>query len=212
MEKYQVVIIIPAFNEENTIANVVQSVKKYGDVIVVNDASIDSTEKRARGSGAIVINHNQNKGYDQALNSGFIEAERRNYDAVITFDADGQHRPFYIKKVIEMLDDGADIVITNRDIHQRVAESFFSFITKKIYGIYDPLSGLKGYRISIYKSLGHFDSYGSIGTELMLFAVKNGYSMKQFPIKLKERIDAPRFGKALNANYKIFRAMLNSFI
>ena len=58
MGEYKVAIVIPAFNEENTIVEVVQSVKQYGDVIVVNDASIDGTEERSKNAGAIVFNHN----------------------------------------------------------------------------------------------------------------------------------------------------------
>ena len=61
MDKHQVAIVIPAFNEEDTIYNEVQSVKEDGVVIVVNDASVDDTEKKARKAGAIVINHKQQR-------------------------------------------------------------------------------------------------------------------------------------------------------
>ena len=73
MDKHKVAIVIPAFNEEATIYNQVQSVKENGVVIVVNDASTDYTEKKALKAGAIVINHKNNKGYDGALNSGFFK-------------------------------------------------------------------------------------------------------------------------------------------
>ena len=85
MDKYQIAIVIPAFNEEATIFNVVQSVKKYGAVIVVDDASTDETKKIAKNAGAIVVSHQKNKGYDGALNSGFAKADELNYKAIIRF-------------------------------------------------------------------------------------------------------------------------------
>ena len=98
MDKSQVAIVIPAFNEESTISNVVQSVTQYGVVIVVNDTSTDKTEQMAEGAGAILVNHKENKGYDGALNSGFAKAKELNCDIVITFDADGQHNEEYIQE------------------------------------------------------------------------------------------------------------------
>ena len=88
MGKYKIAIIIPAFNEEVTIFRVVQSVRGYGEVIVVNDASTDETEKIAEKAGAILVNHKNNEGYDAALNSGFAKAGELNCDVVITFDAE----------------------------------------------------------------------------------------------------------------------------
>ena len=80
-------------------------------------------------------------------------------------------------------------------------------MTKFLYGLSDPLCGLKGYRMSVYRALGHFDAYGSIGTELTLFSVRSGFRLEQVPIVVRERNGHPRFGRKLQANYKIFRAM-----
>ena len=102
MDKYKIAIVIPAFNEETTIYDVVQSVEKYGLVIVVNDASIDRTKQMAEDAGAIVVSHKENQGYDGALNSGFLKAEMLNCKAVVTFDADGQHSAEFIEKLITM--------------------------------------------------------------------------------------------------------------
>ena len=78
MGRFKLAIIIPAFNEENTIFEVVKSVKNYGIAIVVNDASSDNTEKIAESAGAVLVNHKENKGYDSALISGFKMAEKLN--------------------------------------------------------------------------------------------------------------------------------------
>jgi hypothetical protein len=69
---------------------------------------------------------------------------------------------------------------------------------------------MKAYRLSVYKALGHFDSYGSIGTELMIFAAKKKYSIRQIAFNVRERSGESRFGHMLSANYKIIRAMILS--
>ena len=66
---------------------------------------------------------------------------------------------------------------------------------------------MKAYRIEIYNELGHFDSYNSIGTELAIFASKKNKKIKQINFKTNERLDNPRFGKIIFANYKILRAL-----
>lgn len=210
MDKHQVAIVIPAFNEEVTIYNQVQLVKEYGLVIVVNDASTDNTEQKALKAGAIVINHKINKGYDGALNSGFLNAHELGCEIIITFDADGQHDPGTIKKIITLINNGYDVVIGVRSKFQRSSEYIFSWVSKFKWGIQDPLCGIKGYRIDVYKKLGHFSSYESIGTELSIFSHNLGFKIIQIPVKIFDRIDKPRFGSKLSTNIKILCALFNS--
>ena len=87
----------------------------------------------------------------------------------------------------------------------------FSWYTDFLYGIKDPLSGLKAYRIEIYKEIGHFDSFCSCGTEMIIYAAKNNYSIGQFNFEIFDREDEPRFGGSLKANCKIIRALILSF-
>ena len=210
MDKHKVAIVIPAFNEQDTIYGEVQSVKDNGIVIVVNDASIDDTEKRALKAGAIVVNHKVNKGYDGALNSGFIKANELDCDIIITFDADGQHDPYVIKKFIMLLNSGYDVVIGIRSNFQRLSEYIFSWVSKFKWGINDPLCGMKGYSAKVYKKLGHFSSYESIGTELCIFSQKFGFKIVQIPVQVQDRIDNSRMGGRLAANIKILSALFHS--
>ena len=212
MERSSLGIVIPAFNEAHTISEIVALCNKYGRSIVVDDGSIDATGDVAIASGAEVIRHDVNKGYDSALQSGFKLANELGCQYVITIDADGQHDPTLIVKFSSLLDAGADVVIGNRNERPRFAEFCFGLFTKILYGLKDPLCGLKAYRMSLYEKLGHFDSYQSIGTELALFAVRNGFKLEQVPVVVRIRADKPRFGHKLCANYKIFRAMLLCFI
>ncbi len=212
MEEYKVAIVIPAFNEALTIAEVINSVKAYGCTIVVNDASVDNTQQIAEDAGAIVINHKENKGYDGALNSGFNKAVELNFDVVITFDADGQHSSDLLEKYIQLINENFQVVIGIRDRFQRIAEYIFSWVARKKWGILDPLCGMKAYHIDVYKKLGHFDSYDSIGTELSIFAAKNKINIAQLPIKTNKRTDASRFGNRVSANIRIFRALWHGVI
>ena len=212
MGKYKVAIIIPAFNEDATISQVVDSAKEYGCPIVVNDGSTDNTQAAATKSGAIVVNHLSNQGYDNALNSGFIEADKRNYDAVITFDADGQHNTSYLKEYIRLINENYDVVIGIRSNFQRIAEYVFSWVSMARWGIHDPLCGMKGYHIDVFKNLGHFDSYNSIGTELSIFAVKSKMKIAQLHIKVNKRNDKSRFGNRFLANIRIFYSLWKGMI
>jgi len=184
----------------------------YGIAIVIDDGSSDRTGEIALGEGAQVVRHETNKGYDAALESGFRKAAALGCKFVITIDADGQHDPLLLAKFCELLDAGADIVVGNRNERARLAEYCFAFLTKTMYGIADPLCGLKAYRMKIYSELGHFDSYGSIGTELALYAVRQGYRLQEVPVVVRERSGLPRFGRRFSANYKIFRAMFLSLV
>ena len=74
MVRSKVAIIIPAFNEEETITKVVKEATKFGKVIVIDDGSLDKTGEKAKRSGAILQIHKANLGYDAALNTGFKKA------------------------------------------------------------------------------------------------------------------------------------------
>lgn len=207
MDRCRIAIVIPAFNEAATIGPVIFSVFQYGKPIVVDDGSSDETSQLASSLGASVVGHAVNRGYDQAINSGFVRAEELGCEYVITIDADGQHDPSLLSRFIGSLDSGADVVIGVRDRCQRLAEHIFAWVAEKKWGIQDPLCGMKAYRIGLYKEVGHFDSYGSIGTELALYAAKNGKRIVQLPVKIRERIDAPRFGRIFSANWRILYAL-----
>ena len=209
MLKYKVAIVIPAFNEEATISDVVQSVKEYGIVIVVNDASSDKTKKMAESAGAIVINHKDNKGYDDALNSGFKKAEELDCNAIISFDADGQHSAELLSQYIDELKKGIDLVLGVRPNTQRFAEKIFKLYTQFKFKWNDPLCGMKGYTMELYRNRGWFDSLHSIGTELAMFGILNNYKVSQINIPISTRNDNPRFASTLKANIVIFKALFN---
>lgn len=207
MDRSRVGIVIPALNEAATIGAVVEAARNLGIPIVVDDGSGDRTGAVAAAAGAAVVRHETNRGYDPALNSGFAEADRLGCERVLTMDADGQHDPAVAAAFLHALDEGADVVVGIRDRRQRIAEHLFAWVARIKWGLRDPLCGMKAYRMDVYRSLGHFDSYNSIGTELALHAARGGRRIVQIPVRTREREGTPRFGRRLAANLKIWRAL-----
>jgi glycosyltransferase involved in cell wall biosynthesis len=207
MDRSRIAIVIPALNESSTIVGVVEAAAKHGVPIVVDDGSTDGTAGLASRAGAVVISHVENLGYDAALNSGFKKAAELESEIIVTLDADGQHDPSLINKFIDAIGKGVDVVVGVRSRRQRLAEHLFAGCTSFRFGIKDPMCGMKAYRTVVYKALGHFDSCGSVGTELMIFAAKNGFRIGQIEFEARERNGRSRFGQAIAGNYKIMRAM-----
>lgn len=207
-ERFKVAIVIPAYNEGATIGQVVKLAGKHGTVIVVNDASTDNTNSEAKKMGAVLVNHSRNKGYDGALNSGFIKAYELKCDAVITFDADGQHSHELLPVYIDLLRKGVGLVLGVRPKKQRVSESLFALYTKFMFGWNDPLCGMKGYSMSLYADRGYFDSIKSIGTELAFFGIQNKLKFSEVKIPKIKRQDSPRFHSIYIANLKIIKSLI----
>lgn len=109
-------IAIPAWNEEASITDVVSTVKRHrpqADVLVVNDGSTDQTASRAAQAGAAVITLPFNVGVGGAMRTAFLYAQRRGYTALVQVDADGQHDPADVDRLLEALDE-ADVVVGTR--------------------------------------------------------------------------------------------------
>jgi glycosyltransferase involved in cell wall biosynthesis len=206
MERSRIAIIVPALNEAATIGAVLAQVGEFGLPIVVDDGSNDATAPLARAAGADVVTHAFNQGYDGALNSGFARAVQLGCDFVITIDADGQHNPEQLREMIGYLDDGYQMVLGVRDRFQRLGERLFARCASFLWSVSDPLCGMKGYSVELYRMAGQFDTVRSIGTEL---AVRSKLARTiEMPIVTRHRVDAPRFGRRIAANYKILRALV----
>jgi len=205
---FKVAIVVPAFNEEKTIEKVVQSIRGHGAVIVVNDGSVDRTSEIAVAAGAIVLTHPVNMGYDAALNTGFKKAKKEHYNAVITFDGDGQHSAESLSVFIDELKKGTELVLGIRPNTQRFSEWLFKIYTKNRFNWHDPLCGMKGYRTSLINDVDKIFTYHSIGTELAIKSIRSKCSIKQVNIKSISRKGRSRFGDGFLANLKIIKALI----
>ena len=97
----KVVVIVPAFNEEETIVPIIKRSKRTAPVLVVDDGSVDNTAEVARLAGATVVSLCRNVGVDNALAFGFKTAAELGYQVIATIDADGQHDPDLLPSIIE---------------------------------------------------------------------------------------------------------------
>lgn len=207
MERPRVGIVVPALNEAETIADVVERISCYGQAIVVDDGSTDATAELAREAGADVVSHLVNQGYDAALNTGFARAAELGCTYIITIDADGQHNPAQLTQMIALLDEGNELVLGIRDRFARIGETIFARCANFLWGVADPMCGMKGYATSLYTRAGHFDRYKLIGSELAVRSIVAGCRTAKMDIIVCDRLDAPRFGRRISANYRILRAM-----
>ena len=99
MEKNKVLVVIPAYNEEENIQTVVNEVRKTNpmvDIVVINDGSKDETLQKAKLTKAKIIDLPNNLGIGGAVQTGMLYANKNDYDIAIQLDADGQHNPIYI--------------------------------------------------------------------------------------------------------------------
>lgn len=208
MKSARVAIVIPAFNESKAIVAVVTGISVYGIAIVVNDGSTDNTGQLARAAGALVVHHQVNRGYDAALASGLAKAVAEEFDFAITIDGDGQHEPALIESLLRELLDGADLVVGIRARFQRVSETLFAGLAAVLWGVSDPLCGMKGYRLSKLKGVGSLCSYPSIGTELTIRAARSAWNVRQVPVTTRDRKGRSRFGDGFYADWLILRALL----
>ena len=196
MSNLDIVIGIPAYNEEKNIAAIILKLKKITEkIIVCNDGSTDLTEDIASKLGAIVINHETNMGYGSAIRSLFQKAKELGTEILVTFDADGQHRTTDIKTVIEpILKNQADIVIGSRflDRDDKVPEyrKFGIKVITKVTNasinqkLTDSQSGFRAYTKKVLSEINPSEYGMGVSTEILIKASSKGFKIVEVPIKV----------------------------
>lgn len=188
-------VIIPAYNEAQTVRNVIEQISKlYPDfeIIVINDGSTDATASLAREAGAIVYSHPYNIGNGAAIKSGIRIASG---EVLVFMDADGQHAPEDIKKMLEHFPDydmvvGArskrDHVSLGRALGNRIFNRFASYVAK--FDIQDLTSGFRAIKSDIANSLLYLlpNTY-SYPTTITLGALRSGRCVKYVSINTQVR-------------------------
>jgi glycosyltransferase involved in cell wall biosynthesis len=193
---------IPAYNEAPTIAAVVRDVRHAmpeADLLVVNDGSRDATADILRDLGVPVATHLCNLGYGRAIQTSIKYALANDYDILVTLDADGQHRPADIRRVVDDLRrNGWDALIGSRYAEmgsyayappgRRLGMRLFSILTRVVSGrrIYDTTSGLKILRRSVFAPLveWHFVDFHA---EAIVYLSRLGFRVGEHPISAAER-------------------------
>lgn len=194
------VAIIPAFNEEEALPDVIAKTLKYVDkVIIVNDGSIDKTAEVAIEAGAEVINHSTNLGKGEALKSGFKAVG--NDSIIITIDGDGQHNPDEIPDLIKpIIENGADLVNGSRYMngpeentpaYRRVGQRVLDIATNISAGITvtDSQSGFRAFSPKSKCCFRFKDTGFGIESEMLVDAAEAGLKIVEVPITVRYDVD-----------------------
>tara|TARA_A100001015_G_C14833208_1_gene649416 strand:+ start:187 stop:861 length:675 start_codon:yes stop_codon:yes gene_type:complete len=215
LERSSLAIIVPTFNEEKTIQKITKEIFSYGVPVIIDDCSDDKSEQIVNSISQNVIKHRnkKNMGYEKSIQIGFEIAEVNKFNYVITFDADGQHFSKDIENIKNYLEKGFDIVIGERKYLQRFSEKIFSIFFNFFFNISDPLSGLKGYNMKIFRENNHiFDSKKLVGTELLIKSLIKKKKIKTLKINSFAREGNSRYGNLFSANFKILKAFIKCVI
>ncbi|MBW2064749.1 MAG: glycosyltransferase family 2 protein [Deltaproteobacteria bacterium] len=195
MAKPEVSVIIPAFNEEDTIGDVIARISMLYpefEIIVINDGSTDKTGTVAKEAGAIVYNHPYNIGNGAAVKSGIRIASG---EILVFMDGDGQHDPDDIKSLLDCLPE-YDMVVGarsrnqhsswNRALGNKIYNKFASYVAK--FPVQDLTSGFRAIKADLARSLLYLlpNTY-SYPTTLTLGVLRNGRSMKYVPVEVRVR-------------------------
>lgn len=206
-------VIIPAYNETQTIGDVVRKIRSlYPDfeIIVIDDGSTDDTAVFARAAGATVFSHPYNIGNGAAAKSGIRHA---NGEILVFMDGDGQHDPKDIARLIENMHDydmvvGARFINSQASIGRAVGNKFYnilaSYVTK--FKIEDLTSGFRAVKSDLARQFLYlFPNTYSYPTTLTLSALRSGRPLQYIPIEVKNR-------KAGKSNIGLFKDGVRFFM
>lgn len=195
----KLVIIVPALNEGQVILKTLKflpkKIKNFSniDIVVINDGSTDNTKSQALKAKAIVISHVVNRGLGAAIKTGLEWAREQNADAVVTFDADGQHDAKDIQRLLKPIVKGkADLAIGSRfKVRQNVpidrllinwGANFISFL---FFGVRstDTQSGLRAFSKKAISKIDYKADRMEFSSEILIEAKRHNLKVSEIPIR-----------------------------
>ncbi|MCI9162593.1 MAG: glycosyltransferase family 2 protein [Lachnospiraceae bacterium] len=219
-QKDKVLVVIPAFNEEANIERVVEELaEKYPelDYVVVNDGSTDRTAQICQSRGYHLLDLPVNLGLAGCFQAGMKYAWYKGYACAIQFDGDGQHRPEYIQKMKQKMDEGYDIVIGSRFLDRPKDFSLRMIGSRLISGairlttgvrVADPTSGMRMFN---RKMVGEFALKLNYGPEpdTVSYLLKQGARVAEVPVEIAERGGGESYLKPTVAARYMVRMLLS---
>jgi len=198
-QTYKVLVAIPAYNEEECIASTVSELRSVApefDFIVINDGSKDKTLTICRSLGCDVLNMPVNCGLTAGFRAAVKYADLHDYDCIIQFDADGQHKPEYLHQLVDKArQTDADVVIGSRfllykkDKSMRMIGSRMITLSVKLmtgHRVSDPTSG---FRLFNKRAIEWFvrDSSLNPEPETVALLLKRGAKIEEIQVSMRER-------------------------
>jgi glycosyltransferase involved in cell wall biosynthesis len=195
-------IVIPAFNEEKTIGNVIEDTATVMDsmnmpyeIIVVDDGSTDNTRRVAAAYKATVLSNEKNRGKGYAERKGFQHAQG---DIIVTIDADGAHKPKEISNLITPLFNGTDVTAGSRFLGRgKYGTSKLNFLGNLMFNmsimlmtgryVTDSQTGFRAMKKEVLKKLNLESEGYDIETEITVKSLKNGFKFREEPITVNRR-------------------------
>jgi hypothetical protein len=225
-----VLVCVPAFNEAESLPGVLAEIPTAvaglrTHVLVIDDGSRDGTADVARGLGAHVVSHPVNSGQGAALQTGYLVAERLGVDVVVTLDADGQHDPAQMDRLVgPIVTDRADFVVGSRRMGEaegsgdsRARDAGITFYTRLINllggtDVSDVANGYRAIRASRLAEIA-FTEDQFHNPELLLGAARAGLRVLDVPVTIRRRT-AGTSKKGTNVRYGLgfLRVMLKSWL
>ena len=221
-------VLIPAYNEEARIAEVVGSVRRVVpeyDIIVVNDGSRDNTAASANAMGATVISHPFNMGYGVAIQTGYKYAHANGYDFIVQMDGDGQHDPAYIQHLLKPVMAGeSDFAIGSRfldvesyepSLARRIGMTLFRKAVSWLTGmrITDSTSGYQAFNreVARYFTTEVFPcDYPD--ADMLITLHRAGFSIREIPVRMYANTDGKSMHGGFTSLYYIFKMFLSIFV
>ena len=220
--KKESLILIPIYNEQKHIFNVLREVRKYSpeDLLVVNDGSTDESKDiveeiascaKLKGK-LVIINHSKNEGYGKSLIDGFNFARDNNYRYLLTLDCDEQHEPELIPQFFEEIKKGEFEIISGSrylsfqkqiDAPPEDRYTINRKITRLIneitgYGLTDSFCGFKVYLVESLKKLELTEKGYGLPLQLWIQAYKNRLTVKELPVSIIYKDKDRTFGNYLD--------------
>jgi glycosyltransferase involved in cell wall biosynthesis len=222
----RVAVIIPAYNEEETIADVVKGVIALGSgyhPIVVNDSSKDNTTAQAERAGAVVIELPFNLGIGGAVQTGFKYTVDQGYDACIQVDGDGQHPPHLIPAVVEPLfADKLDVVVGSRllgseykiPIMRSIGIKAFSLFLRFFCGITirDTTSGFRAFNRRSAEFCAKWYPQDYPEPESLLLMHMKGFKIGEVPVEMSRREHGASSITPMRSVYYMTKVLMSMFI
>lgn len=223
-EKSPILILIPAYNEEDNITGVVEDLTEHCpqyDYLIVNDGSTDRTLEVCRRNGYHVLDLPVNLGLAGAFQAGMKYALINGYQYALQFDGDGQHSAEYIPKMLQCArEKGKNIVIASRYVEGRKGRSFREIGSRLISGciflttgkhIKDPTSGMRLYDRTVMERLALYINY-SPEPDTLAVLLRSGSSLEEVPAVMNERLSGASYLTLTNAVRYMFHVCISILI